>query len=117
LVSSSSKILRKKEVTTSKFAKDKDIVKRNTLTWDFKIFEKITEDAYQIHEFKWKETIYLFQSLNLLFLVYLRFSKLKGGKKIEEFCLFAERRSRVNINIKHDLKNSKINQQNRSLFL
>jgi len=34
------------------------IVKGNTLTWDFKIFEKITEDTYQINEYLWKETIF-----------------------------------------------------------
>jgi cyclopropane fatty-acyl-phospholipid synthase-like methyltransferase len=34
------------------------IIKGNTLTWDFKIFEKITEDTYQINEYLWKETIY-----------------------------------------------------------
>ena len=34
------------------------IVKGNTLTWDLKIFEKITKDAYQINEYLWKETIF-----------------------------------------------------------
>ena len=53
---------RGKEATASKFSKgyiyDGAIVKGNTLTWDFKVFEKITEDMYQIHEYEWKETIY-----------------------------------------------------------
>jgi len=53
---------RGKEATASKFSKgyvyDGAIIKGNTLTWDFKIFEKITEDMYQIHEYEWKETIY-----------------------------------------------------------
>ena len=34
------------------------IVKGNTLTWDLKIFEKLTEDTYQINEYLWKETIF-----------------------------------------------------------
>jgi len=34
------------------------IIKGNTLTWDFKIFEKMTEELYQINEYLWKETIY-----------------------------------------------------------
>ena len=51
-----------KEATASEFSKgyviDGAIIKGNTLTWDFKIFEKVTEDMYQIHEYEWKETIY-----------------------------------------------------------
>jgi hypothetical protein len=34
------------------------IVKGNTLTWDLKIFEKMTENTYQINEYLWKETIF-----------------------------------------------------------
>lgn len=51
-----------KEVTASKFTKgyclEGAVVKGNTLTWDFKIFEKVAQDMYQIHEYEWKETIY-----------------------------------------------------------
>ncbi|UCB60950.1 MAG: class I SAM-dependent methyltransferase [Candidatus Bathyarchaeota archaeon] len=53
---------RGKEATASKFPKgyvyDQALVRGNTLTWDFKIFEKITEDTYQIHEYEFTERIY-----------------------------------------------------------
>jgi hypothetical protein len=53
---------RGKEATASKFSNgyiyDKAVVKENALTWDFKIFEKVTEDMYQLHEYEWKEVIY-----------------------------------------------------------
>ncbi len=53
---------RGKEAKASKFSKGYEIewaiVKGNTLTWDLKIFEKITEDTYQINEYLWKEAIY-----------------------------------------------------------
>jgi trans-aconitate methyltransferase len=53
---------RGKEAKANKFSKGYEIewaiVKENTLTWDLKIFEKITEDTYQIHEYEWKETIF-----------------------------------------------------------
>jgi len=53
---------RGKEAAASKFPKgytyDGAIVRGNTLTWDFKIFEKITDDTYQIHEYNFKERIY-----------------------------------------------------------
>jgi len=48
--------------TASKISKGYEIfwaiIKGNTLTWDFKIFEKIAEELYQINEYLWKETIY-----------------------------------------------------------
>lgn len=51
-----------KEAKASKFAKgyclEGAIVKGKTLTWDFKIFEKVSRDMYQIHEYEWKETVY-----------------------------------------------------------
>ena len=51
-----------KTATARKFSKgyyfDEAIVKNNTLTWDFKVFEKIKGDTYQIHEYEFKETIH-----------------------------------------------------------
>lgn len=53
---------RGKEARASKISKGYEIewgiVKGNTLIWDLKIFEKITEDTYQINEYLWKEVIY-----------------------------------------------------------
>ena len=44
--------------TASKISKGYEIfwaiIKGNTLTWDFKIFEKITEETYQINEYLWR---------------------------------------------------------------
>ena len=51
-----------RKATASKFAKgyllEGAVVKGNTLTWDFKIFEKVGQDMYQIHEYEWTEKIY-----------------------------------------------------------
>lgn len=56
-----------KEASASKFSMgyifDKPIVKNNKLIWDFKIFEKIGKDKYQINEYKFKETIYPVQKV------------------------------------------------------
>jgi len=37
---------------------DREIVKGNTLTWDSKIFEKLPNGLYQLHKYKFRETIY-----------------------------------------------------------
>jgi len=37
---------------------DREIVKDNTLTWDSRIFEKLPNGLYQLHKYKFKETIY-----------------------------------------------------------
>lgn len=51
-----------KTATARKFSKgyyfDGAIVENNTLTWDFKVFEKIKGNTYQIHEYKFKEIIH-----------------------------------------------------------
>ena len=56
-----------KEASASKFSKgyifDKALVKGNTLTWDFKVFEKIGKDKYQINEYKFKEIIHPVQKV------------------------------------------------------
>jgi SAM-dependent methyltransferase len=40
------------------FYYDREIVKGNTLTWDSRIFEKLPNGLYQLHKYKFKETIY-----------------------------------------------------------
>lgn len=51
-----------KEATAGKFPQgyfyDRVMVKHDTLTWDYKVFEKINKDTYQIHEYKFKEIIH-----------------------------------------------------------
>lgn len=38
---------------------DKAIVKSNSLTWDVKIFERLSNGLYQLNEYKFPERIYL----------------------------------------------------------
>lgn len=56
------KAIKRKPATAEEFAKgyiyNGAIVRRNKLTWDFKIFEKMTDDTYQINEYKFTETIH-----------------------------------------------------------
>lgn len=40
------------------FYYDREIVKGNTLTWDSRIFEKLPNGLYQLHKYRFKETIY-----------------------------------------------------------
>ena len=40
------------------FYYDREIVKGNALTWDSRIFEKLPNGLYQLHKYKFKETIY-----------------------------------------------------------
>ena len=65
------------------------IVKGNTLTWDLKIFEKITEDTYQINEYLWKETIYpvpkVVSALSRLFKI-LESKQWEDGRRILFVC-------------------------------
>ncbi len=37
---------------------DKELIKGNTLTWDSRIFERLPNGLYQLHKYKFKETIY-----------------------------------------------------------
>lgn len=37
---------------------DKPIIKNNTLTWDFKVFEEIKKGKFKLHRYKFKETIH-----------------------------------------------------------
>lgn len=59
--------LKDKKASASKFSMgyifDKAIVKGSTLTWDFKVFEKIGKDKYQINEYKFKEKIHPVQKV------------------------------------------------------
>lgn len=40
------------------FVSDKAIIEGNTLTWDFKIFERVQDDLYQLHEYQFTERIF-----------------------------------------------------------
>ena len=61
------KDFKNKKESKSKFSKgyitDKAIIKNNTLTWDFKVFEKIRKSKYQVNKYKFKETIYPVQKV------------------------------------------------------
>ncbi len=67
------------------------IVKGNTLTWDLKIFERITEDTYQINEYLWKETIYPVPKVESALSKHFEILQPSNGKMIEGSYLSAER--------------------------
>ncbi|MBU0460675.1 MAG: class I SAM-dependent methyltransferase [Nanoarchaeota archaeon] len=43
---------------------DKPTIKRNTLIWNFNVFEQLKNDQYQLHEYKFKESIYSIKKVN-----------------------------------------------------
>lgn len=61
------KDFKNKGATVSSFSKgyifDKAIIKGNTLTWDFKVFEKIGRGKFELNEYKFKEIIHPTQKI------------------------------------------------------
>lgn len=80
---------KKKETTCKKYFNGKyfiyfgAIVKKNILTWDYKIFEKIGKGKYKLHEDNWNETLYSVEKIK---------STLSKRFKILETTLMDERK-------------------------
>ena len=87
------KAFRGKPATAKEFEKgyvfDKAIVEGNMLTWDFKIFEKIADDTYQINEYEFTEKIYPVSKVKPILRKYfdvLEANLQEEGKKILFVC-------------------------------
>lgn len=71
------------------FVSDKPMIKNNTLTWNFKVFEKLQDDQYQLHQYLFKETIFPIKKVKSALDIYfevLEIKQLEEGRRALFVC-------------------------------